>query len=247
MRTTLIFILLLCLLSGCKKQQLDDCFSRTGDDKTIERPLKSFSRITVGDKFNVILTQDTSRDERIHITGGEKILEGISAEVDNGELVIENCNTCNFVRSYDREITVQIFLKDISEINVFGAASITCSDTLRLDKLSLFHSALEDVSLLLNMSDEIYVESINSGGTMLAGRAFKLAGSIEEITDLDARNLACEEVIFDTHSPLDCFVNASEIIYVGIFGKGNIYHVGEPSKQKTVRERTGEGDLLKLN
>jgi hypothetical protein len=247
MRKGIVCILILSLFAGCKKEQLDDCFSRTGDDKTIERPLKSFNRITVGDKFNVILTQDNSRDERIHITGGSKILEGISAEVSDGELVIENCNTCNFVRSYDREITVQIFLKEISEINIFGAASITCSDTLHLNKLSVFHSALEDVSLLLNMQDEIYVESINSGGTMLAGRAFKLAGSIEEITNLDARNLACEEVIFDTHSPLDCFVNASEIIYVGIFGRGNIYHVGEPSKQKTVRERTGEGNLIKLN
>lgn len=237
---------MLVLFAGCKKEQLDDCFSRTGEDRSIERPLKEFDRISVGDRFEVILSQDTSRPERIIITGGEKILEGISAEVENGELILKNCNRCNFVRSYKRTVTLEVFLHDISELTVFGAATIRTSDTLNLNSLRINHSALEDINLQINTPGEIFVESINSGATTLSGKAFKLSGSIEEITDMDARNLVCKEVIFDSHSPLDCFVNATEIIYVGIYGDGNIFYVTEPSAQKSVKERTGKGDLLKL-
>lgn len=246
MRNLIAILVFVMTFIGCKKEQLDDCFSSTGKDKSIERPLKSFSKISVGDKFKVVLTQDTSQPERIIITGGENILEGISAEVDNGELVLSNCNTCNFVRSYKREITLQVFLHNLTELTIFGAASITSGDTLFLDSLRINHSALEDVDLTVNTSGEIFVESINSGGTRLAGKAFKLSGSIEEITDLDARHLVCKEVIFDSHSPLDCYINATEIIYVGIYGDGNIYYTKEPTQQKSVKDRTGQGDLLKL-
>ncbi len=246
MKRIVLAICVLVSLNGCKKEQLDDCFSSTGKDRSIERPLRTFDRISVGDRFELILTQDTTQSERIIITGGENILEGISAVVENGELILSNCNTCNFVRSYKRKITLEVFLDDINEITVFGAASIKTSDTLHLQNLRINHSALEDIDLTISTPGEIFVESINSGGTKLSGKAFKLTGSIEEITDLDARNLVCEEVIFDTHSPLDCFINATKIIYVGIYGNGNIFYVNEPSLQKTVKEKTGEGNLVKL-
>lgn len=242
----IVFFSALLLITGCKKEQLDDCFSSTGDDISIERPLKSFSQLYVGDKFKVVLTQDTSRDERIIITGGANILEGISATVENNKLVVENCNTCNFVRSYNRLVTVEIFLHDLTKLELFGAAQISCSDTLHLTDLEIYHSALEDMELLVNASGTIYLESINSGGSKFRGRAFKLSGSVEEITDMDARDLVCEEVILDTHSPLDCYINATDLIYVGVFNKGNLYYVNEPSKQKTAHTESSTGRLLKL-
>lgn len=246
MKQVLLAISFTMLFFGCKKEQLDDCFSSTGKDRSIERPLPHFDRLSVGDRFEVILTQDTSRPERVIITAGENILEGITTDVDDGLLVLGNCNRCNFVRSYKRKITLEVFFHDLSEITVFADTKIKSSDTLHLNDLTINHSALEDLELTVNTPGEIYVESINSGATILSGKAFKLSGSIEEITDLDARNLQCEEVIFDTHSPLDCFVNATRIIYVGIYGDGNIYYVQEPSSQRTVKERTGHGELLKL-
>ena len=100
--------------------------------------------------------------------------------------------------------------------------------------------------MLLNASGTVYLESINSGGSVFAGKAFKLSGSVEEITDMDARNLVCEEVILDTHSPLDCYINATELIYVGVFNKGNLFYVDEPSGLKTAHTESSTGRLLKL-
>lgn len=247
MRKWFVFGLVMAsLFTGCKKEQLDDCFRRTGEDVTVERPLSAFNQLVVGDKFKIILTQDTSQSEKAIITAGEHIIEGLTTEIKDSVLTIENCNKCNFVRSYKREVQIELVLHNLKDIEVFGATSITTSDTLELENLNIFHSALEDIDLQLNLSGELSIESINSGGTKLHGKANKLSGSIEEITDMDARNFVCKEVIFDTHTPLDCYINATKLIYVGIYNKGNIYYVHEPSDYASVHETIGEGKLLKL-
>lgn len=245
MKRPWIYLMLLILAVSCKKEQLDDCFSSTGEDQTIERPLSAFTKLNVGDKFIVKLKQDQG-GERIRITGGENILEGISTEVENGELIIKNCNTCNFVRNFNRQVVIELFVTDLQEIFVYGACSILSEDTIRSSNLRIDHSALEDMSLVLDVANELYIESINSGGMTLKGRSKIFKASIEEITDIDARNLVCEEVLVDSHTPLDCYVNATRLLFVKIYNQGNIYYVSEPSDLKEVNERKGSGQLLKL-
>jgi Putative auto-transporter adhesin, head GIN domain len=245
MRLKFTYLIFLLMALSCKKEQLDDCFSPTGKDVTIERLLPTFSRLEVGDKFNVVLTQDTGQ-ERIRITGGKNIVEGIWAEVNNKTLLVENGNRCNFVRSYKREITIEIFLKDLRSIFVYGATSIISNDTLILEELNIEHAALEDMTLKLDISKELFVQSINSGGLTLEGRCNIFKASIEEITNVDARRLVCKEVLMDSHTLLDCYVNATELLFVKIYNKGNIYYVDEPSGRKEVNVRSGTGELLKL-
>ena len=70
-------------------------------------------------------------------------------------------------------------------------------------------------------------------------------GSIEEISDVDAEFLKAEEVLLDTHSPLDCIVNASKGIFVKIYGPGSILYVYEPSEYKIVDVQLSSGRLRK--
>lgn len=246
LRKEIYISLIILLFSGCKKEGWDDCISSTGDDITIERPLKSFDKISIGDKFKLIISQDTTQRERIILTGGENVLEGVSAEVDGSLLTISNCNKCNFVRSYDRLITLEVFVHNLTEISLFGATNITSGDTLQLEHLNIYHSALEDIELTMNATGEVYVESINSGATILHGNAKKLKGSIEEITNIDARDLVVEEALIDTHTPLDCYINATKLIYAGIYNIGNLYYVTEPTDFKEVHVQKSTGALLKL-
>ncbi len=246
MRILTAISVVMLLFTGCKKEQWDDCISSTGKDVTIERPLKSFDKISIGDKFKLIISQDTSQGERMLLTGGENILEGVQAEVDGTLLTIENCNKCNFVRSYDRIITIEIFIHDLTELSLFGATNVTSGDTLSLNNLNIYHSALEDIELTLKATGEVYVESINSGATILHGSAKKIKGSIEEITNFDGRDLVAEEALIDIHTPLDCYINATKLIYAGIYNKGNLYYVVEPTDHKEVHTQKSTGRLLKL-
>ena len=73
-----------------------------------------------------------------------------------------------------------------------------------------------------------------------------LKGSIEEISDLDARDLRAKNALIDNHSPLDCFINGTNIIYVSIFNSGNIYYVQEPLDLKDFNIHRGKGQLILL-
>lgn len=246
MRKLVIVLFAITIWGSCTKESLDDCFSSTGKDKTIERPLKSFHKIHIGDKFKVTLVQDTGA-EKIHITAGEHLLEGISAEVENGELIVKNKNHCNFVRKYNREMKLTIFVRKIDYLNIYAATSVRSDDTLHLDSLEIYHQALEDMDLTLDVKNKIYIESINSGGMTLHGKAGTFTCSIEEITDVDARDFVCREVLMDTHTPLDCFVNATDLLFVKIYNSGNIFYVNEPTGRKEVNVNTGTGKLMKLS
>lgn len=231
-------------LLGCSKSQMDDCITSAGPEITIERSLESFSSIQTNDKLKVVLVQDSISPEYIKITGPRNLLGQITSEVDEGELVLDNRNTCNFMRSFKVEFTLEVHLKSIDRLEINGASGVSTTGALLLKNLSIAHNALSDVELELDVENEVYVQSYNSAATILKGKAKTLKGSIEEVSDLNALELKCEEVLLDQHSPLDCYIDGTEIIFVKIYNDGNIYYKREPSSYKDLNYRRGEGDLI---
>jgi len=225
-------------------QRGDDCFTNKGANGSVSRKLEVFDKISIENRLNLIITQDSVKAGDIVISGPENLLEEITTEVSDGWLKIKNTNTCNFVRSYDYELTVKVFLKDLSLLNVDGIASVKTEDTLTIKKLDVEHLALSDIHLTLS-GVEVFLRSRNSAHTKLDGRIKVFKGSIEEISDVDAEFLKAEEVLLDTHTPLDCVVNASKGIFVKIYGPGSILYVNEPSEYKIVDEQLSSGRLRK--
>jgi len=246
MRSLVLYIALVLMVSGCEPYQLDDCFSSAGEVRTEFRELESFDRLQVGQKFDVRLIQDTSKPESIEITSGSNLIEGIETEVQDGMLQVRNRNMCNFVRSFKDRIQLVINIHDISEMTITGDVFVQSTDTLFLENLHIYQSALNDIDLILNVQERVLVNSINSGQIILHGKSRKLEGSIEEVSDLDARTLICEEVLIDSHTPLDCFINATKLIFVKIYNRGNIIYMQEPSGLKELNVREGSGDLLRF-
>ena len=52
-------IVFLIFLSGCSKDHLFDAFKSAGPEASITRKTESFNQIRVGEKFDVLLVQDT--------------------------------------------------------------------------------------------------------------------------------------------------------------------------------------------
>ena len=221
-----------------------DCFTNKGANGSVSRKLEVFDKISIENRLNLIITHDSAKAGDIVISGPENLLEEITTEVSDGWLKIKNTNTCNFVRSYDYELTVKVFLKDLSMLNIDGIASVKTEDTVRINKLDIEHIALSDIHLILS-GNEVFLRSRNSAHTRLEGRIMVFKGSIEEISDVDAEFLKAEEVLLDTHTPLDCVVNASKGIFVKIYGPGSILYVNEPSEYKIVDEQLSSGRLRK--
>lgn len=232
------------LLAGCHKEQWDDCFTSYGVEGTERRMLDDFTRLEVSDNFEVVLLQDTTQTDYIELQGGKNMFKGVHTEVKNGVFKIKDRNTCKFVRDYNKRLTLRINTRHLNAIHLTAATDIRCEDTLTLNFLQIYHAALSDLELNINV-DEIYVNTINSGSVKLSGVARVMKGSIEEVSDLDARNLLCKEVLLDSHTSWDCYINATELIYVRIYNTGNIFYENTPSGLLELNERKGKGMLVK--
>lgn len=248
MRTQSILILLIfsMLKFSCQREQWNDCISSAGEEKTIVRELQDFSSLEVYDQFIIELIQDTTESPRVEITGGANLLSGIETKVNDGILLLRNRNICNFVRKFNQEIKLKVYLRDLSRIEAYGNSMFTSQDTLHLDRLNIYQLAVNTFDLIINAKD-IEVQSLDAGTFILQGRCDVLKGSVERVSTLDARQLDCRYVLIDSHTPLDLFIRASEVIFVKIFNKGNIYYTGQaPSQKLELNERKGSGDLLPL-
>ncbi len=242
-------IILLLVFSGCRKDQWNDCFQGTGKEITVIRKVEPFTKIKAGEKFEILLTQDTTQNEEIKITAGSHIIGQITTRVKDNKLTIENKNTCNFVRSYKRKILIEIRVKYLDDIEIYSASNLTSKDTLHFEKsnyLKLKNYGLGDINIKIKLGF-LDVQSINSGNIFLEGFSNIFSCSIEEASQLHACKLLCDDIYIDCHTPLDCYVNPKIKLYANIFYKGNVFYKNTPSdttKLKLVIKR-GTGQLLK--
>ncbi len=238
-------LLILIVFAGCSKQQMDDCFTSLGKTTTVSRQLEKFNKISVSDRISLTIKQDTIKAGLIEVTAPANLIGQITSDVNENALSLENTNTCNFVRNFDYSINITAYVSDLVQLDIKSIATIKSVDTLYLDNLNIYHYALSNVDLLIDCN-EIFVQSLNSASTILKGKSRVLKGSIEEISDLDARELLCEEVLLDSHTPLDCYLNATKGLFIKIYNTGNVYYLNEPTDYKELNVRRSSGNLLKL-
>ncbi len=237
------FFISIVLLGACSKGQRDDCLTSLGSVNSVTRMVGSFTEISVSDRIIVTLVQDSIRQGEVVLEAPKNLLDQFVTEVDGSRLILRNENTCNFVRSFDYSLKATVYIRDLVRLDVESIAQVLTADTIEISRLEIFHSALSDIDLTL-AGDEVYIQSLNSAQTTFHGVVRIMKGSIEEISNLKAFDLKCEEVLLDSHTPLECEISASRGIYVKIYNKGNIVYSIEPTNYKIVQERLGTGELV---
>lgn len=238
-----VFVILTVLMCfGCGDD--NSCLKTLGEDTEIERLVSGdFTKIYVEDRIKINLVQDSSNAGKLVLRGPENLLNSLGTEISDNELRLTNDNTCNFLRSFDYSLQVDVYFTELSELKIESIAEVKCKDSLRIDKLEVTHNALADIDLLL-VGNEVFVRSRNSASTTLRGRVKTLKGSIEEVSDLDAEELLSEEVLLDTHSPLDCKINASKGYFLNLYNAGNIEQYGNATVYSIINDQTGTGVLI---
>lgn len=240
----ILYITVLISLIGCRGDRSDDCIRAKGDNAVVIRSIQEvFTKVSVEDRVKLVMVQDADRRGEVTLSGPENLLGQITTTVEDGFLQIKNDNTCNFVRSFDYEITVTLVIDQLEYLKIESIAEVSSIDTIRVAKLDIEHNALSDINLTLG-GDEVFVRSINSASTTLQGKVRVLKGSIEEISDLNAANLICDEALVDTHTPLDCYLNAQKGLFVNIYNEGNIIQSVLPTEYSGVGENSGSGRLI---
>lgn len=245
MRLITLFIGVM-LFFGCEKSENRDCFKSTGGltSKMIE--LGEFDEIFMGPHLKYVLIQ--SNENKLEVVGGKNVINFVEAKIEGGILKLNNINKCNFLRSYDKDITVYIHFKNIVKIAFEGTEQVTCFDELNLQDLVLtIRDGAGEFNLSLNANSLHTIVSQGWGNFNFEGNVNYLKldvsgngfGSSNALTVNDSiliRSNTVEDVQVNANN---CFLRAETT------AAGDIWYIGTPTS--IIYHNYGTGALIDKN
>lgn len=242
-KVLVISLVLTALFSNCKREQMDDCFTGTGNTKTDNRPLEAFSHLVIDDLIEV--TYVTAPTHSLRIKAGENLLEGIKTEVKDGVLHVQNENRCNWVRSFKKKIEITLFAPELQSLEMYGGSSFFCSDTIKTQEFRAnLWSASGKLDVLL-AADYVELKSHTGPADILAkGSCRELVAYSNGNGSLNSLALLSEKALVVNQNTGKIEVQVTQEMNVDLRGSGNIYYLGNP--QITLLDE-GKGNLISLN
>ena len=233
-------------LFSCKKTEDRTCFKSIGVDAVLDVPVADFSELFLKQSLQYTLVADTV--PFIRLKGGKNLLNLISAEVNGGILSIENKNRCNFLRSYDRLVEVEIHYVQLNRIDYKGSHDVVALDTIVGEYFNLRLAHASGNARMLVNTDYIngFVKD-GSGDYYFAGKTRFAHIQAYHNGFADIRNLDVSEGLeITTRSSRKVLCHADGIpLKVTLSGIGDVLYTGNPTSIELIR--TGSGNLIKLD
>ena len=216
-----------------------DCFKSTGKEAVVYRDLPAFDKVLIKDKLDVILIEGNSFGVRLE--GGQNLLTLVRTEVESGELIITNENTCNVVRSYKRRIKLFVTAPRFREITHRGVGDVSCKDVLHSD--SLIYRVLNSGNMYLNVDNTHLTGSINGMGDITCcGKTNMHILNASGESHINCGQLQTQKSDFYLKICGPSFISVSQELRVVIRHSGNVYYNGNPTSVQ--QEITGSGKLF---
>jgi hypothetical protein len=241
MRVNLFFYLvLLFTLSTCTGEQMDDCITAKGKSKTVTRYLANFTDIKASDYFDIYLKQDLSKPPYIKITAGSNLLGQIITNIDRGVLYIDNQNVCNWVRSFQNRIPVEINVHTLGMIHTIEDAAVVGSDSLAQGVVTLLNESSNDM-YVYGSFDYLIINQKLQGDVAADGTANILVVNQEGFGKTNLQGILGAYVFVNHYGKNDIKVDAYKGLEVYIYNSGNVFYLNhEPLEFKRVA-RIGTG------
>ena len=240
-----LFLGFVFFFGSCQKEQIFGFAKSTGKIVTITRPTDSnFTRILLNDNVNLVITQGNTYS--IKLEGGENLLPGITTLISDSLLTIQNTNTFNWMRSYDKEITAYVTLPHIFELEYQATSRVSNVDTIREDSLTVSATGGSGyIDLTINTGTS-KLSIINGSVDMKiqgsTGVNFIYSGGYGPFRCID---LQSDFLFMRNASTNDCYVTVKKHFEYEITNLGNIYYSGNPPEiSGTI---TGDGKLVKYD
>jgi hypothetical protein len=231
------------LLFSCTKEQMDDCFTGTGNVIKEKRELDFFTELEVRGDFNLVLVEDSVNYVRIE--AGSKLMNQLVTKVEFQRLVIENTNTCNWVRSYKIPKNIELHCSALERIQINGTTNLSNRDSLRNDSLYIkllsnngtIHLVVENQKLVIEQpSGAADISAFGRTGTLIFNPGDRCGGNFLE--------LSTRRVEAESKSELDCYVNASESLKLITRAGGSILFTGEA--ENIEKASYGDGSVSRI-
>jgi hypothetical protein len=240
----IISMLLLLLASGCAREQLDDCITSTGPQRTEVRYTGHFHTVDLDDRIDLVL--EAREHGTASVEAGRNLLGQVHTEVEDGILKIRNRNKCNWVRSFKPRITVRVPVQDVKQLVLHGTGDIHCTDTIRHDEFRVEQwGAMGTAELLLDVGALYIGLHTGAGDMVLKGRVGQNANFYSDMLgSIDARGLHTPLLNINNQGIGDFRCWAVGEMNVAIRDAGDVYYRGEPLQLNS--QITGTGRLIRM-
>jgi hypothetical protein len=238
----LLFTIL--IFSGCDKENAPDCLKKTGEISTKTIELSPFKYLTINDLFKVKLIPDT--ENKLVIRGGKNMIPKVEITEVDTTLSIENLNTCNWTRSYQKVIELDIHFTEIKDITVLGQVELYSTDTIKAHYLTLLiNTKVSKVNLIIDS----YIFNLQiwnaTGEFYVSGKTNYFWLHNDKYAYVYAQNYDARMVHAENNSTGDIYIKVREELQAWIKSYGDIIYDGNPDI--TYKEITSTGNLVQKN
>ena len=234
------------VLFSCKKSQDRSCWKATGGLTTKEIMLDSYDKLYMGPHLKYRMVQDTVN--KVVLIGGNNLVNFVETSITENLLTIKNNNKCNFLRSYDKIVMVEIHFVKLINILFEGTEEVVAVNTLNTDYLTLaIRDGVGTFNLNVNANSLHLVISHGWGNFNFNGTVDFLSMDIRSNGFGDAYGLNVNDSIHAISNSSEVFkINADNcLIRTQTFEKGDIYYKGIPTFIEHFSY--GEGQLVNKN
>jgi hypothetical protein len=226
------YILFTLLIISCNSENASDCFQTAGKIVQHEVEVANFDKIVVNKKIALFITEGPV--QKVVIESGENLLNDITAEVVDNELILTNYNNCNFFRDYG--ITkVYVTSPNINTIRNASELNVTSIGTLTYPSLYLRSSGEKSTYLAVgdwHLTIENNAVTIWSNGIStyyLKGTSNNLdVGFSDGDTRFEGKDFIVKNITVRNVSSNDVLIYPTEKLTGSIHSTGNVISYNKP-------------------
>ena len=224
-------IAMLLSASACQKEGAG-CFESRGDQSSERRELEQFNDLRVDGRINVILVQDTLNFAII--TFGEKGLAGIETNWSDGELRIEETNTCNWTRKVNPLPEVELHFSTFKNLYTKSAAEVSFQNAFEADSLNIeINDAAGSVFVKVDCQYISIIGHTGATDVTAEGTTDNLYIYNSSYAPIHAEDLTARVASVHNNSSGDTYVRATQRLNTTIEEDGDIYLYGSAAVRGT--------------
>ena len=229
----LVYISILLLFFACNSETAGDCFQSTGNIIKQEITVTGFDKILVNRDIELIVKEGVT--EKVVIETGKNLLNDVDAKVVDGQLILTDNNSCNYVRNYG-VTKIYITAPNITEIRSSTQYEISSDGVLTYPSLTILAEdySAPDTFTSGNFRLEIDNDAFNLvfnnlSNCFISGKTNNLNITFAAGTSrFEGENLIAQHVVLWNRSSNDMIVNPQQSITGKISGTGNVIAVSYP-------------------
>lgn len=229
---------ILLLLLACNRPKAPDCLQSAGEIISIERTFDQ--DITALELHNFIhVTIIESDENKVIVTAPENLIPEVITELNDGQLRIDDENTCDFVRRLDIQPHITV-LANIESVVNFSQGDVSTYGPITAERFALDNwQASGRIQLELNCDSVFYKTHTGVSTTSLSGLAEFLYVYHRGMGPCNTTFVSCDRVSVRNNSINDVKVRADVHLTAWIESSGDIYYQGGPEIINIIQDGDG--------